>query len=549
MSSCVFFKFKSQREPQRVPFDGTGISVFELKREIINISKLGDGTDFDLAAYNADTNDEYDDDTTIIPRGTHVTARRLPAARPGAGRAARYVSGKMPVTAKNQHRIEATKTASQSKPSDISAPINTSNMTEEEKIAAMFDQGGQQWEQQQQQMAGQKAVSLKGFSKPQAVPDKPLPPGYTCHRCGEKGHWIQACPTNNDPNFDNRPKFKRTTGIPRSFLKVVEKPATDDTANLPPGVMYTSTGEWVVAEPDKAAWDKFQAQQKASEEKAKAQTTNASELEERGLQCPIDKRLFVDPVKTPCCSHTYCRDCIENALFSSDFVCPNCASDNVLVDDLSADEDMVKKIKDFEDEKANGTATAATAPSPSTNGATATVEATTSATPQPQDGQKSPTKSVKSVKSVTPEKEQTITPPSKKRKADDDLQNKRIPTAPAAMRQEQQQQQMPNNMAAGQGMDQFVAQMNQMAAQQGMFGGPQGFPMGMPMPMMGMPNPMMMNGMNGMNGMGGNWGGMGYQQQNMYGGYNNNNNHYNGGYGGQNWQQSGRGRGGYNRRG
>ncbi|GAB7341140.1 hypothetical protein MBLNU457_7443t1 [Dothideomycetes sp. NU457] len=548
MSSCVFFKFKSQRDPQRVPFDGTGISVFELKREIINISKLGDGTDFDLAAYNQDTNDEYDDDTTVIPRGTHVIARRLPAARPGAGRAARYVSGKMPVTAKNQHRIEATKTATQSKPSDISAPINTSNMTEEEKIAAMFDQGGQQWEQQQQQMAGQKAVSLKGFVKPQAVPDKPLPPGYTCHRCGEKGHWIQACPTNNDPNFDNRPKFKRTTGIPRSFLKVVEKPATDDTSNLPPGVMYTSTGEWVVAEPDKAAWDKFQAQQKASEEKAKAQTTNASELEERGLQCPIDKRLFVDPVKTPCCSHTYCRDCIENALFSSDFVCPNCAADNVLVDDLSADEDMIKKIKDFEDEKANGPATAAaTAPSP--KAATETVEATTSATPQHQDGPKSPTKSIKSAKSVTPEKEQTSTPPSKKRKADDDLPNKRIPTAPAAMRQEQQQQQMPNNMTAGQGMDQFVAQMNQMAAQQGMFGGPQGFPMGMPM--MGMPNPMMMNGMNGMNGMGGmggNWGGMGYQQQNMYGG-NNNNNHYNGGYGGQNWQHGGRGRGGYNRRG
>lgn len=29
-------------------FDGTGISVFELKREIILRSGLGDGTDFDL---------------------------------------------------------------------------------------------------------------------------------------------------------------------------------------------------------------------------------------------------------------------------------------------------------------------------------------------------------------------------------------------------------------------------------------------------------------------------------------------------------------------
>jgi len=60
MSSSCYFQFKSQKEPTRVTFDGTGISVFELKREIINISKLGDGSDFDLSIYNKDTNEgEY----------------------------------------------------------------------------------------------------------------------------------------------------------------------------------------------------------------------------------------------------------------------------------------------------------------------------------------------------------------------------------------------------------------------------------------------------------------------------------------------------------
>ena len=38
-------------------FDGTGLSVFELKRDIISISRLGDGTDFDLAIYNPDNNE------------------------------------------------------------------------------------------------------------------------------------------------------------------------------------------------------------------------------------------------------------------------------------------------------------------------------------------------------------------------------------------------------------------------------------------------------------------------------------------------------------
>ena len=539
MSSAVFFQFRSSKEPSRVGFDGPGISVFELKREIITISRLGDGTDFDLAAYNADTNEEYDDDTVIIPRGTHVTARRLPAVKPGAGRAARYVSGKMPVMAKNQHRIEASKSQGPSSSNATSGPIDTSNMSEEEKIAAMFAQGGQQWEQQQQQMAGQKAIHRGGFQKSQAVPDKPLPQGYTCHRCGEKGHWIQACPTNNDPNFDNRPKFKRTTGIPRSFLKVVEKPTiTDDNGELPAGVMYTATGEWVVAEPDKAAWDKFQAQQKASEDKAKEQSTNTSELEERGLQCPIDKRLFVDPMKTPCCSKTYCRDCIENALFSSDFVCPDCNADNVLVDDLVADEEMVKKMKEYEEEKAAPVATTTT---------TTTIAAATKSPNQVPAKPQSPAPKASS----TPEKETTASPPSKKRKAEDDLASKRIPTAPAAMRQAEPQQQTQPDM---QNMDQFIMHMNQMAAQQGMFGNPMGggpmgmgmgMGMGMPMGMMNMPNQMMMNNNNNNNNNnmnGGGWGGgMAYGQQNNYGGgYQNN------GYGQQQWQ-GGRGRG-YQRR-
>ncbi len=54
MTSSVFYKFKSQKETSRVEFDGTGISVFELKRDIIIKSGLGDGTDFDLAIFHED---------------------------------------------------------------------------------------------------------------------------------------------------------------------------------------------------------------------------------------------------------------------------------------------------------------------------------------------------------------------------------------------------------------------------------------------------------------------------------------------------------------
>jgi protein MPE1 len=54
MTSSVFYRFKSQKGTTRLEFDGTGISVFELKRDIIIKSGLGDGTDFDLAVFTDD---------------------------------------------------------------------------------------------------------------------------------------------------------------------------------------------------------------------------------------------------------------------------------------------------------------------------------------------------------------------------------------------------------------------------------------------------------------------------------------------------------------
>ena len=167
------------------------------------------------------------------------------------------------------------------------------------------------------------------------------------------------CPTNNDPNFDGRPRIKRTTGIPKSFLKTIEKPAalindgTLDDTKQPTGVMVNSEGEWVVAEPDQAAWDKYQAQTKISAAAQNAVVEGRKELQDRGLECRIDKRLFVDPTKTPCCQTTYCRECIQNALLDNDLHCPHCSADNVPIDDLIPDDEMATNVRNYEMEKAS----------------------------------------------------------------------------------------------------------------------------------------------------------------------------------------------------
>lgn len=55
--SVVFYRFKAQKEPSTVQFEGTGISVWDLKKEILAENKLGKGADFDFAIYNSDTNE------------------------------------------------------------------------------------------------------------------------------------------------------------------------------------------------------------------------------------------------------------------------------------------------------------------------------------------------------------------------------------------------------------------------------------------------------------------------------------------------------------
>jgi len=90
--SVVFYKFSSQKEFSTISFDGTGISVFDLKRQIIEAEKLGKGADFDFAVYNSETQEEYKNDHLVIPRATSVIARRLPPSRPGRGNAQYYMA-------------------------------------------------------------------------------------------------------------------------------------------------------------------------------------------------------------------------------------------------------------------------------------------------------------------------------------------------------------------------------------------------------------------------------------------------------------------------
>jgi protein MPE1 len=470
MSSSVFYKFKNSKEPERYAFDGNEISVFELKRAIIEASGMAKSTDLNLHIFHEDEpTKEYDDDTTTIPRTSTVIAVRRPAAR-GFSKIARYVSGKPPARAIKKD----------------TAPViqpRPSGATESDAEAAFLAESAQVWDAQKESLSHAKPVYNK--KKPVNVPNYDPPSGYVCRRCGVKGHWIQQCPENDNPDFKPVHCPKRTTGIPKSFLKVVDKSEVDEDAK---GVMLNADGEYVQVMTDTKTWEKFQEKTLATKAQAANADAASKEVRERGLECPLDNRMFVQPVKTACCGKTYCNDCIETFLADNDLVCPNCSEETLI--EFTPDEEMEGKIRAYEAEKAKEKAEAKAEMKQAAKEEMAAAAAAAAAAAEvdnvPQNA--TPVPSEDQAKDVSKEKESTPSD-TESRKRKSPPTEIAPPTAPKAMRQQQQQQQQPNTVEQD-----FIAQMEALKH----------MPMNMPpmgmnnmnMPMhMNMPMPNMMGGM------------------------------------------------------
>ena len=68
------------------------------------------------------------------------------------------------------------------------------------------------------------------------------------------------------------------------------------------------------------------------------------------LTCSLCNRLLRDAVKTPCCSTSYCEECIQNYLSENDFVCPECESKIKSLKNLIKDEDRRTRAKQYLDD-------------------------------------------------------------------------------------------------------------------------------------------------------------------------------------------------------
>ncbi|KAL3383105.1 hypothetical protein AABB24_002545 [Solanum stoloniferum] len=299
--AVVYFKYKSAKDYDSIPILDHFISVGNLKSKIFESKRYGWGKDFDLLLTNAQTNEDYVDHATLIPRNTSVLIHRLPGLP-----CFPIVITEKPkqVLCKQEEEVHSVKKESKYSqdidyddfgddvyaipkvvvPSQLGnpVPIQLGNPVPTSTSSIIKNSMGNISLEYNNTRSACFSVGQGGMEW------KNPPPGYVCHRCKVPGHFIQHCPTNGDPNYD----IKKVSASVAVFTKEVE------------GLSCSSSSS-------KHSYRDIPAE----------------------LHCSLCKGLMKDAViASKCCFSSFCDKCIRNHIMSNS-VCV-CGARNILVDVL-----------------------------------------------------------------------------------------------------------------------------------------------------------------------------------------------------------------------
>ena len=237
VSSIILFKFRSNPNFEPLPMPGTSARLFDVKRAIVRAKKLDRGgtPEFDLSVKNATTNEEYLDESMLLPRGTRVIVQRRPAVA-GRGLLARIaqsetggVSSSVMNTSLNSHSNSSYYTINSrdrdeedefvdNDEEDVSPTAQPkappAEDTELAALKAVMDEGSSLY--RPGGAIGNKTWTMGGGSMPAGSGMPQKQPHYQRHQ----KHHVRpnADPELREQEQRQQPK-KRATGIPRTFLQ------------------------------------------------------------------------------------------------------------------------------------------------------------------------------------------------------------------------------------------------------------------------------------------------------------------------------------------
>ncbi|CAE1273637.1 RBBP6 [Acanthosepion pharaonis] len=305
--SSVHYKFKSCLQYDTVTFDGLHISLIDLKKAIIQQKKLGKSTEFDLQITNAQSKQRYIYEEDLIPKNASVIVTRVPITEPQRPQPRSWPHyrndeyRKSPDTQDFAHdRLSQT------------PDLANADASEDDKIKAMMVQS--------------KFFDPSNFGKGKTQTGTP-PVGYVCYKCGKPGHYIYSCSLKGDANMVDM-KIKRSTGIPQSFLTLVDSPDH-------PGALLTQSGHFAVPTIDAIAYKQGKKERPPFLPDPNPVNTVSAPPAPNELLCSLCGELLTDAVVIPCCGNSFCDECVRNALLDSEeHECPSCHELDVSPDKL-----------------------------------------------------------------------------------------------------------------------------------------------------------------------------------------------------------------------
>lgn len=401
MSSTIMYKFRSSPNFEPLAMPGTSARLFDVKRGIVTAKKLdrNPGTtqlEFDLSVRNATTNEEYDDEAALLPRGTRVVVQRLPAAR-GHGLLSRIARakagmsvgltshqsyGNIPAAKRGYYTMESTKdddefvdTNSLLISSSEPSPLDEAEDEGEKELAALkavTDSAG---------MFRASTTTLSRSTQPNkfgisgTLPPPPPPIHHNLNHQAAGGNSFKKAPNlhhfaqhnrpNADPELREQEKQagpnvkKRATGIPRTFLNLIAPPANDSSNDNDINVTSKENNNSTLRlQPNVIGFQALLHRGGGQSETTSggrrrdlkyALKITATTVPDH-LQCGICKNIVKNAMLVPWDveGRTTCEICMRDGLAQNGFRCPLTGQDGMSPDELLPNVGLRKAAEMFE---------------------------------------------------------------------------------------------------------------------------------------------------------------------------------------------------------